>query len=158
MSRLSRNVGASTSHRLVGLHGLLQGYIYPLLPYIFVALIAGSAAKAWNVLSRPKCGIVGSNPTQWIYVCLSLFCMCVVRCVGSGFATCWSPVRGFVSTVDRVKKLKKQTRSNRRTVELLIDISLAWPLIKHRESLTFSEVSSLYLQYLWGLVHHCTEE
>jgi hypothetical protein len=34
--------------------------------------------KAWNVFSRSNTGIVFSNPTRGIDVCLSLFCVCVV--------------------------------------------------------------------------------
>jgi hypothetical protein len=30
---------------------------------------------------------VGSNPTEGIYVCVSLFRVCVVQCVGSGLVT-----------------------------------------------------------------------
>jgi hypothetical protein len=33
---------------------------------------------------RSEAGIVGSNPTQGTDVCVRLFCVCVVLCVGSG--------------------------------------------------------------------------
>jgi hypothetical protein len=32
-------------------------------------------------------GFVGPNPTRSMYVCVRLFCVCVVPCVGSGIAT-----------------------------------------------------------------------
>jgi hypothetical protein len=35
---------------------------------------------------------MGSNPTRGIYVCVILFCVCVVLCVGSGLRKGWSPV------------------------------------------------------------------
>jgi hypothetical protein len=34
--------------------------------------------KACNVLARSNAWILGSNPTQGMYVCPSLFCVCVV--------------------------------------------------------------------------------
>jgi hypothetical protein len=46
-------------------------------------------SKAWSVPARSYTGIVGSNPTRSLDSCMSLFC--VVLCVGSGFATGWSP-------------------------------------------------------------------
>jgi hypothetical protein len=40
-------------------------------------------------------------------VCVRLFYVCDVLCVGSDFATGWSPVQGVLPTVYRIKKLKK---------------------------------------------------
>jgi hypothetical protein len=37
--------------------------------------------------SLSKAEIVGSNPIQGMDVCVRLFCVCVVVCVGSGLAT-----------------------------------------------------------------------
>jgi hypothetical protein len=53
-------------------------------------------------------GVVGSNPTRCIDVCVRLFCVCVVLCVGSGPAKVWSPVQVFLPTVYRIKKLKSR--------------------------------------------------
>jgi hypothetical protein len=39
-------------------------------------------------------------------VCVRLFCVCVVLCVGSGLATGCSPVQGILPTVYRITKLK----------------------------------------------------
>jgi hypothetical protein len=50
-------------------------------------------------LARSNTGNVGSKPTQGIDVCIRLFCVCVVLCVGSSLATGWSPVQGFLLTV-----------------------------------------------------------
>jgi hypothetical protein len=44
-------------------------------------------------------------------VCVRLFCVCVILCAGSGFATGWSPVQGVLPTVYTFKKLKKWPRS-----------------------------------------------
>jgi hypothetical protein len=49
----------------------------------------------WNwtitVAASSNAGIVGSNPTRGTDVCVRLFCVCVVLCVGSCLATGWSP-------------------------------------------------------------------
>jgi hypothetical protein len=74
-------------------------------------------SKAWTVFARWNAGIVGSNPTQGMHICVRLFCVCVVLSVGSGLARGWSPVQGVLSTVNRIKKPKKRPRSNKRTVE-----------------------------------------
>jgi hypothetical protein len=74
-------------------------------------------SKAWTVFARSNAGIVGSNPTQGMDVCLPLFYVCVVLCIGSGLATGWSPVQGVLLNVYRIKKLKKRPRSNKRTVQ-----------------------------------------
>jgi hypothetical protein len=58
-------------------------------------------------------GTMVSNPTRGMNNCLRLFCVRVVRCVGSGLATCWSPVQGVPPTVYRMKKLKKWPRPNK---------------------------------------------
>jgi hypothetical protein len=52
-------------------------------------------SKAWTVFSRSNAGIVSSNPTQGMDVCLCLFCVSI----GSGFATGWSPIQGVLPTV-----------------------------------------------------------
>jgi hypothetical protein len=41
-------------------------------------------SKAWTVFVRPNAGIVGSDPTWSMDVCVRLFCFCIVLCVGSG--------------------------------------------------------------------------
>jgi hypothetical protein len=44
-------------------------------------------SKEQNVFTRSNSGIVGSNLTQGMAVCVRLLCVCVVLCVGSGLAT-----------------------------------------------------------------------
>jgi hypothetical protein len=43
-------------------------------------------SKAGTVFARSNAGIVGSNHTQDMVVCVCLFCVSVVLCVGSGLA------------------------------------------------------------------------
>jgi hypothetical protein len=50
-------------------------------------------------------GNVGSNPIRGMDVCVGLVCVCVVLCVGTDLATGWSPVKGDLPTVYRIKKL-----------------------------------------------------
>jgi hypothetical protein len=70
-------------------------------------------SKAWIVFARSKAAIVDSNPTQCLDVCLRLFRVYVVLCVGSGLVTVWSPVKSVLPPVYRIKKLKKRPRSNK---------------------------------------------
>jgi hypothetical protein len=63
-------------------------------------------SKAWTVFARSNTGIAGSNPTRGMDVCVRLFRICVVLCVGSGLATGWSPVQGVLPTVYRLRNWK----------------------------------------------------
>jgi hypothetical protein len=74
-------------------------------------------SKAWTVLTSSNTGIVGSTPTQGMDICLRLYSIWVVLCAGSDLATGWSLVQGVLPTVYRIKKLKNETRSNKRIVE-----------------------------------------
>jgi hypothetical protein len=60
-------------------------------------------SKPWSIFFRSNAEIVGSNPTRGIDVCLRLFCVCVVLCLGSGLATGWSLVQGVLPTVYRLR-------------------------------------------------------
>jgi hypothetical protein len=66
--------------------------IYYSLPITVAARSVTSTAFA--ILNA---GIVGSNPTQGMYVCVRLFC--VVLDVGSSLTTGRSPVQGVLLTV-----------------------------------------------------------
>jgi hypothetical protein len=79
-------------------------------------------SKAWIVFPISHAEIVGSNPTQGKDVCVRLFCVCVILCVGSDLPTGWSPVQGVLPTVYRIKKLKKRPRSNKNISKLIVNI------------------------------------
>jgi hypothetical protein len=49
-------------------------------------ITVAARSKAWTVFACSNTGIVGSNPTRGMDVCVRLFCVCVVLCVGSGLA------------------------------------------------------------------------
>jgi hypothetical protein len=70
-------------------------------------------SKAWDVFAHSNTGIVGSNPTRGMDVCVRLFCVCFVLCAGSGLATGWCPVQGVLQTVWKLKKLKKRPGFNK---------------------------------------------
>jgi hypothetical protein len=40
-------------------------------------ITVAAQSKAWNVFARSNTGILSSNPTQGIDVCLCLFCVCM---------------------------------------------------------------------------------
>jgi hypothetical protein len=81
--------------------------------FLFPKLKTATRSTAWTVFARSNAGIVCSNPTQGMDVCVCLFCVCVVLYVGSGLATSWSPVKGVLLIVFRINKLKRRPSSNK---------------------------------------------
>jgi hypothetical protein len=69
---------------------------------------AAARSKTWTAFARSNAGIVVSNPTQGMDVCVCLFCDCVVLRVGSGFATGSPTFQGALPTVNWMEKLKKK--------------------------------------------------
>jgi hypothetical protein len=69
-------------------------------------ITVAARCKKWTVFTRSNNGIVCSNPTRGMDVCVRLFCVCVVLCVGGGFATGSSPVQGVLPTVYRLRNWK----------------------------------------------------
>jgi hypothetical protein len=61
--------------------------------------IVYATSTSHTVCARSDAGIVGSNPTRGMDVCVRLFCVCVVLCVGSGLATGLSLVQGVLPSV-----------------------------------------------------------
>jgi hypothetical protein len=70
-------------------------------------------SKAWTVFAHSNTGVAGSNPNRGVDVCLRLFGVCVVLCVGSGLATGWSLVQGVLPSVCKITKLKKRPGPNK---------------------------------------------
>jgi hypothetical protein len=94
--------------------------------------------EAWTVFVRSNIGMVGSIPTQGMDVCVRLFCVYVVLCVGSGLVTGWSPVQVALPNVYRIKKLKKAAKVQRalepqRENKILIQCDIPLQLIKRLE-------------------------
>jgi hypothetical protein len=67
-----------------------------------------------NCLRPLKRWVMGSNPNQGMDVCVRLFCVWVVLCVGWGLATGWSPVQGVLPAVYRLRNIKNWPRYNKR--------------------------------------------
>jgi hypothetical protein len=78
-----------------------------------VPTTVAAQSKEWTVFARSNTGIVGSNPTWGMDVCVRLFYVCVVLCVGSGLATGSSPAQGILPTMYKSNKLKKRPGPNK---------------------------------------------
>jgi hypothetical protein len=79
-------------------------------------------SKAWTVVARWNTGVVGSNPTRSMDICVRLFCVCVVLRVGRGPVTSWSPVQGVLPTVYRIKTLKRGQGPTKGCTAIIIKI------------------------------------
>jgi hypothetical protein len=83
-------------------------------------MTVAARSKAWAVFAPSYSGIVGSNPTQGMDVCIVYIysVSCVVLCVGSGLATGWSPFQGVLHIAYMSKKQKRKTaKAHRRALE-----------------------------------------
>jgi hypothetical protein len=69
--------------------------------------------KAWTVSARSNNGIVGSNPTWGMEVCVRLFCVWAVLCASSGLATADPPFKESNRLRNRSWTKKKWPRSNK---------------------------------------------
>jgi hypothetical protein len=63
--------------------------------YCNMTITMAAPSKAWTVFVRSNAGIVGSDSTKGMDVCVCLFCVCIVSCLAKG----WSAVQGVLSTV-----------------------------------------------------------
>jgi hypothetical protein len=71
-----------------------------------VPITIGTPSKSWTVFDRSNPGVVGSNSTRGMDVCVRLFCVCVVLCILGGLPLVWSPVQGVLRTVESEKWLR----------------------------------------------------
>jgi hypothetical protein len=55
--------------------------MYDLISFFVLFLEVAARSKAWTVFARPNNGIVGSNSTHDVDVCVRLFCVFAVLCV-----------------------------------------------------------------------------
>jgi hypothetical protein len=94
---------------------LFHGWNFHTVFIINEPITMAARSKAWTVFTLSNAGIVGSNLTQGIDVCICvrLYCVCVFLCVGRSLATGWSPTQRVLLTVYRLKKLKNPPRPNK---------------------------------------------
>jgi hypothetical protein len=59
---------------------------YDIRVRLLLAITVAVLSKIWTVFVRSNTGIVGPNTTRGMDICVRLFCVCLVRCVGTGFA------------------------------------------------------------------------
>jgi hypothetical protein len=105
-----------SSLKCCSMSGVYMGHKYTTIG-LHMGITLALQSNAWTVFALSKSGVVGSNTTQGMDVCMRLFCVCFVLCVGSGLMTCWSPVQGVLSTSYRIRELKKRQGSDKRSVE-----------------------------------------
>jgi hypothetical protein len=66
--------------------------------------------KAWSVFANLNISVVGLNPTRGMEVSGRSFCVYVMLCVCRDLATGWSPAKGVLRIVYKVKELKKPSK------------------------------------------------
>jgi hypothetical protein len=81
-------------------------------------ITVAAQSKAWTVFARSNTGIMGSNPTWGMDVCVRLFCLCAVLCAGSAIVMGWSPVQGVLPTVEKDQETEKAAKAQERAIEL----------------------------------------
>jgi hypothetical protein len=82
---------------------------YSILLCLPAFCIADHRSKVWTLFASSNAGVESSDPTRGMDICVCLFCVCAVLCVGSGLVTGWSPDQGVLSTVYRITKLKNRS-------------------------------------------------
>jgi hypothetical protein len=71
-------------------------------------ITVASRSNTSTVFARSNTGIVGSNPTQGIDVCV--YSVFVLSCVGIGIAKGWSTVQGVLPTVLELRNWSETKR------------------------------------------------
>jgi hypothetical protein len=80
--------------------GELWAILQPLVSRLPITVAVRS--KEWTVFARSIAGITGWNPTQGMDVCVHLFCVCVVLCVGlRNWKSGQGPTKKDCSAIDR---------------------------------------------------------
>jgi hypothetical protein len=80
-------------------------------------ITVSARSKAWTLLAHWNAGIVCSNPTQSMNVCVC-FSVFLLFCVGSVLATAWSLVRRVILTVKKYYyETEAEARAQQKTEE-----------------------------------------
>jgi hypothetical protein len=64
-------------------------------------------AGASTIFARSNVTVVSSNPTRGMDVCVCIYSVCVVRCVGRGLAMGSVSCQGVLPNLYSIRKLKK---------------------------------------------------
>jgi hypothetical protein len=83
------------SEQMGQFHGWENWLIYGQL----AGLAADHNGSTWSLRPLEHLERVGSNSTRGMDVCVRLFSVCALLCVGRGLETGWSPVLGVLPTV-----------------------------------------------------------
>jgi hypothetical protein len=62
-------------------------------------------------------GIMGSNSTSDMDVCVHLFFVCAILCAVSGLSTDWSPIQGVLPHVEKDRETEKAVKVQQRAAE-----------------------------------------
>jgi hypothetical protein len=103
----------STTKEETSLHSVLSIIIQSAQAPITVAV----RSKAWTVFARSDTGVMGSNPTSGMDVCIHLFCAFVVLCVQ--VAALWNADPPTKECIDQ--ETEKRPMFNKRAVEPQIE-------------------------------------
>jgi hypothetical protein len=87
----------------------------------YFPITVAALSKAWTVFACSNTRIVGSNPTWGMVVCVRLFCVCVVLCVGSGIVTGSSPSKESYRLRKNDKETEMVAKVQQRAVESWIE-------------------------------------
>jgi hypothetical protein len=117
--------------------------------------MAAALSKAWTVVGHSNSGIVGSNPTWGMDVCVRLFYVCAVLCEGKGLATAWSPSKVSYKLCKKIKKLKKRPRPNKGPQT---DNLACWLLYVTMNYKVWTFRNRFWLQSVWNWYAAATSE
>jgi hypothetical protein len=84
-------------------------------------------SKAWTVIVHLNIGVVGSDLTRGIDVCVRLFCVCAVLCVGGGLATGCPPSKESYQLYIGLRNWKSGQGQTKGSVDEWINVYyIAW--------------------------------
>jgi hypothetical protein len=102
--------------------------------------------KEWITFARSNTGVVDSNPTRGMDVCVR-----AVLCIGSGLTTAWSLVQAVVPSVYKDYETEEEARAQQRAVEPLMNEWL-WRSFE-KDNLFLTEGSDAECLFSWSVIY-----